>query len=223
MDGGEGLTASLAALAAVAGLLAWLIFRRFATQRHRSHLYWGAGLALVAVTIAQEAAIYAGFRAPTFLQLYLVLVAALVGVLSMGSAELQFSRRWRLAWAGYLGTTCAVLAVVTFVTPVPSALVVDGVVSGVPPLAVIVVSSLVTIPAAVLLIVSSLYGAWRRKRWQLLYVAGGTMVLSASGALYLAAFPLTQYYADFVGVALLFLGFVRLRLAPSPTAGAAPS
>jgi hypothetical protein len=107
---------------------------------------------------------------------------------------------------------------------VSSGIVVSGVVSGLPPPLIEILSTLITVPAAILLIVSSLYGAIRQRRFNLLYIAFGTAVISAAGALYLVSIPVTLYYAEFVGVVLLFLGFVKIpRLSgPSPQPGPTP-
>lgn len=210
MSANVGLTASLVLLAAVSVLLAALVLRRFHGRSSMAHFYWGLGLALVAVTLLEEAALYAGAWSQWLVGSYLVLVALLVGILSLGSAELQLAGRWRTLWSGYIVLTGALLVVVGCTTNVSPSILSHGVVAGLPPTSLVVASSLVTFPAATLLVVSSAYGAWKQRRYQLLCITAGTLVISASGALYLAAFPLSLYYAEFVGVALLFLGFIRI-------------
>jgi len=181
------------------------------------------GLFLVFVTLAQEVPLYVGIWSEPLIQSYLILVAVLVGVLSLGSAELSLPGRWRTLWFGYMGAMSVALVVCGLIVSVPSSVVVDGVVSGQLPPVIEVVSSLITFPAAALLFVSSLYGAIRQRRLNLLYIAAGTAVISAAGALYIASFPAALYYAEFVGVVLLFLGFVKIpRLVkPSHQPGAA--
>ncbi len=215
------IAASLFVLSAVALLLAVLVLLRFRKERRTCHLYWGVGLFLVFVTLVEEAVLDIGVWSQLLIQSYLILVAVLVGILSLGSAELSLSGRWRTFWFGYIGVMSAALVVVGLMISVPSSIVVDGVVSGLPPTWISVLSSLVTVPGALLLIVSSLYGAIRQRRFNLLYIAFGTAVISAAGALYLVSLPVTLYYAEFVGVVLLFLGFVKIpRLAgASPQPG----
>lgn len=223
MSAALAVTASLVVLALVALLLAVLVFRRFRRDHQNCHLYWGIGLFLVFVTLAEEVALYDGTWSQLLLRSYLVLVGVLVGILSLGSAELALASRWKRAWFAYIGATSVILAVVGFLYSAPSSIVVHGVVSGLPSTPVVVASSLVTYPAAGFLVVSSLYGALRGRRFQLLYITFGTIVISAAGSLYLVSFPVTLYYAEFVGVALLFLGFVRVPLLSASVARPAPN
>ncbi len=217
--------ASLVALAAVALFLAVLVLLRFRKEGRRSHLYWGVGLLLVFVTLAQEVVLYIGVWSEPFVQTYLILVALLVSILSLGSAELSLKGRWKASWFAFVIVTGVALTVVGFLYTVPSSIVVDGVVSGSAPTPILLVSSIVTFPAAALLVGSSLYGAIWQKQRHLLFITFGTLVIAAAGALYLVSVPVTLYYAEFVGVALLFLGFVRIPLlrpsAESPAPGPA--
>lgn len=210
---------SIAALSFVALVLAALVLARFRADRRPPHAYWGVGILLVAVTLAEEAALYAGVWSQLLIRSYLVLVALLVGLLSLGSAELSLKGLWRTVWFGFVGLTCAACAVVGALSPVSSSIMFQGVVWRLPPTGVVVTSSLVTIPSALLLIVSSVYGAIRQRHPRLLYIALGTAVISLAGTLYIVSFPVTLYYAEFVGVVLLFLGFLNVgkRPAASPS------
>jgi hypothetical protein len=218
MSNTPAIAVSLVVLSLIALALSILVLRRYLEKRQACHLYWGVGLVLVFVTVLEEVPLCVGVFSQLLILSYLVLVAVLVGILSLGSAELALSGRWKTLWFGYIGVVSAALVGVSAVTPVSSSIVVNGVVTGLPPLWVEILSSLVTVPAALFLIVASLYGAVRGHRWNLLYIAAGTAVISAAGALYIASFPVTLYYAEFVGVVLLFLGFVKVPGISSPTA-----
>ena len=211
MTGGWSVLAgTVAAEAGIAFVLSLLVLRRYVKGRHASHLYWGIGLLLVGVTMAQELVFYLGVWSEPFAQAYLVLVAVLVGILSLGSAELLLHGVWRRIWFGYVGLAAVAMVAVGVLVRTPSSIVVDGVVTGLPPPAITAVSLLVTVPSSILLIVASLYGAFWKQRYHLLFVAVGTGVFAAAGALFLVSFPLSLYYAEFAGAVLLFLGFVRL-------------
>ncbi len=217
------IAASLGVLSVVAFVLAMLVLLRFRKERRACHLYWGVGLFLVFVTLVEEAVLDVGVWSQLLIQSYLILVAVLVGILSLGSAELSLSGRWRALWFGYIGVMSAALVILGLMVSVPSSIVVGGVVSGLPPPSIEVLSSLITVPGALLLIVSSLYGALRQRRLNLLYIALGTAVISAAGALYLVSLPVTLYYAEFVGVGTPLPGFrqdprlVGTSPAPGPT------
>jgi len=217
------IVVSILALSVVALVLALLVLSKFRRDRRPWHLYWGVGILLVFVTLLEEAALDAGDWSQPLIRSYLVLVAVLVGVLSLGSAELSLAGRWRAAWFGFVGLACAACAVVGALTSVSSSIMFQGVVWRLPPMDVVVASSVVTVPSALMLIVSSLYVVVRQRRFQLLYITVGTAVLSLSGSLYVASFPAAQYYAEFAAVVLLFLGFVSVLDRPTGSARAAPA
>jgi len=214
-----GLAATIVGEALIAGALTGLVLHRFLRSRQPCHLYWGVGLALIAFTMAQEAVFYLGVWSTSFAQAYLVLVALLVGILSLGTAELALRGWEKRLWFGFIGVAGVALVVVGILYPPARSIVVSGVVTGLPPTPVTVVSSIVTVPATCLLVGASVYGAVWQKRYHLLFIAAGTAVIAAAGSLYLASFPLSLYYAEFVGAVLLFFGFVRL---PVPALRPAP-
>lgn len=209
------VTASLVALTAAAIFLTLWVARGI-RRLPRAASFWTAGLALVAVTLGLEAVFYADGFVLWAMQLYLFLVAALVGLLSLGSAELVASARWKPYYQGYILAATGLTAVAAALEPSSPSILVAGVVTGSPPLGLLLASILVTVPATLLMVGVSLHGAIRQKRSSLLYVAAGIIVISAAGGLYVAAIPVTLYYAEFLGVALLALGFLRLGLAPRP-------
>ena len=215
MDLTGAVLASLAVLAALAGALTAIVALRWRRLRRPAELYWWIGLALVTATLAEEAGVVGGWDPMALLQSYFFLVALLVGVLSLGSASLALSGRARSAYFAYILLTSALTGVVAFLLPVGGSVVTGGVITGFPGLELTVASSLVTFPAATLMAVTSLHGAFVRKRWNLLYIGLGIVIISAAGSLYIASFPAALYYAEFVGVLLLFLGFIRLP-APAP-------
>lgn len=204
------VASALGVLSGISLLLAVFLLRKYTRGRRASYLYWGIGIVLVFVTLLQEAALYVGVFSQLLIRSYLVLVAVLVGILSLGSAELSLRGRWKGLWFGYIGVTSVAMAVVGALTSVPSSILYDGVVWSLPPVAIVVASSLVTVPGAMMLILASAYGAWRQRRLELLYITAGTIVISVSGSLYIVSFPTTLYFAEFVGILLLFLGFVKV-------------
>jgi len=201
---------SLGVLSVVALLLGALILGRYGRERRLWNLYWGTGIVLVFVTLVEESALDAGMWSQLLIRSYLVITAVLVGVLSLGSAELALSRRWKYLWFGFIGVVSAACVAVGALTPVPSSIMFDGAVWSLPPTIVVVASSLVTVPGAAMLIGTSLYGVVRQRRFYLLYVTLGTIVFALGGSLYIASFPAAMYFADFAGTVLLFFGFVRV-------------
>ncbi len=202
---------SLVILGLAALLLGLAEFQRYRRSALRPHLYWSLGLGLVAVTIFEEAAFVNGLWSAGLVQSYLFLIAFLVGLLSLGSAEAGLTGAWKNAYFGYVAVVSAATLAFCLLEPVGPGILSGGIVTGSPPLGILVASSALTVPAAVLMVVSSLMQARRQRRWRLAWIALGIIVISIAGGLYIASIPETLYYAEFVGVVLLFLGFGGVR------------
>lgn len=211
---------SIGVLAMVALLLALAEFRRYQSQRIRPHLYWALGLVLVTATLLEEAVFAVGVWNSAIVQSYLFIVALLVGVLSLGSAEANLTGRWRTAYFGYIGAMAAAVALFCAIEPPAPDILSGGILVGNPPLGVVVTSTLLTVPASILMAGTSLLAAKRLRRWRLASIAAGIIVISIAGALYIVSVPETLYYAEFAGVVLLFFGFGGVR--PLPHRAAAP-
>ena len=85
----------------------------------------------------------------------------------------------------------------------------------------LILSSFVTIPATVVLLTAAVVHLRRTFRPKGLLMITGACVLGAGGAFYIASFPVVLYYAEFVGIVMLFLGLTdlsRLSLAKPATA-----
>ncbi len=198
------LLTALLALLSVAGLL------RFYRFRVRSQLMWASGLALAAAAMAIEAVVYAGVVSSGLLQAYVFFSAAIVGILSLGATKVLRRPRLEEVYTAYTLVTCALVAVACAIVPLPLSMVTDGIIMGNPPVSLIVLSSFVTVPATIVLLVATAVSLRRSWRWQTLLMAAGAVILGAGGALYIASFPIALYYAEFLGIFLLFLGLVSL-------------
>ena len=214
-------------LGALCGLLSAISARgvmRYRQSRSRSQLMWACGLALGAAAMGVETIVYLGVVSGPILQAYVFLSAAIVGVLSLGATKILRSPRVERAYSAYILATSAVVAVASFLTPLSTSMVSSGIITGNPPLSLILLSSLVTVPATVVLLTATVLSLRRSWRWQTLLMAAGAVILGAGGALYIASFPVALYYAEFLGILLLFLGLVSLSQAsPSSSSVARPA
>lgn len=209
MDGtGLGIALSLAVLTVVLGGLSGRGFVKAVHDRARIQLLWGTGLGFGAAATAIELVAYLGVVSGVLLQAYVFFSAAIVGVLSMGSMHAFRGARWARGYLAYAGASIAVVAAFSFTSAMPSSMVVDGVISGNPPLLLLVLSSFVTVPATVVLLGACVQSLRRRFRWRGLLMLSGACVLGAGGAFYIASFPVMLYYAEFIGIVLLFFGLV---------------
>ncbi len=220
-----GIAASLALLTGVLGALSVRGFVRFARNHDRHQVMWAAGLGLGTAATALELVAFVGVVSTFLLQAYVFFSAAIVGVLSLGAVRAFHRPGWIRAYEAYIGTALAAVALFSFTTPMPSSMVRAGVISGNPPLLLLVLSSLVTVPATVVLLWACVRSLRKSFRWRGLLMLSGACVLGAGGAFYIASFPVMLYYAEFVGIVLLFFGLVdfsRWSLA-SPTASPRPA
>ena len=200
--------ASLVVLSLVTLSLSILVLRKYSMGKN-SFLWWGAGLFLAFVTIMQEAFIYFGYWSQPLIQSYIFMVALLVGFLSIGSMSMVRNGWVRAVWLVYMILMSITTAYFSFTTSVSTSVVEKGVVTQALPLYDIISSTLVTAPAATVIIALALYSTYRTRRIGTLLIAAGATVLSVAGSLFaLHSFPVALYYAEFVGILLLFLGFL---------------
>lgn len=208
---------SLGLLTAALSTLTIRGFARYREGRVRVQLWWSLGLGLAAAAMAVETIVYAGVVNAPLLQTYIFLSGALVGILSLGAVRVFRRPRIEPIYAAYTFATCGILAVASYLTPVSGAMVTGGIITGQPPLLLTLLSSLITGPATVVLLVSAGSSLRRARDWRTLLLIAGALVLGAGGFLYIASFPVALYYAEFVGIIFLFAGLVSLRPAAPPT------
>ncbi|MGD0588756.1 MAG: hypothetical protein ABSA63_08215 [Thermoplasmata archaeon] len=207
---GSGIALSLLALTITLAALASRGLVRVVRDHVGSQLAWGAGLGLAAVATLVELVVYLGFVDLPLLQAYVFLSAAIVGVLSLGCTHVIRNARFRAGYTAYTLATCALVGGLSFATPLPGTMVSGGVISGNPPLTLLVLSTLVTGPATVVLLAAVILSLRKSWQWRTVMMGIGAAVLAAGGALYIASFPAALYYAEFLGVILIFLGLVTL-------------
>ncbi|MGP8078466.1 MAG: hypothetical protein ACLQD8_06335 [Thermoplasmata archaeon] len=200
-------------LALLSGVLSYLsirgVFRSY-QGRSRHQLMFALGLGCGAAAMAIELVAYLGVVNSPLLQGYVFLSAAIVGVLSLGSAKAFRPGRFEAIYAAYMVVTLGTVAWFSFTTPMAVSMVRQGIVVGNPPLLLLVLSSLVTVPATVVLLTAAVVHLRRTFRPKGLLMVAGACVLGAGGAFYIASFPVVLYYAEFVGILMLFLGLADL-------------
>jgi hypothetical protein len=215
---------SLAALGVLLAVVAGRAFRTFWERKLRTQLAWGSGLLLGAAAMFVETVVYVGYPSVPILQAYVFLSAAIVGVLSLGATKILKRPRFEQVYAGYMVVCCGLVALFSALTPLPLSMVNGGVITGDPPLLLLVLSTLVTGPATVVLIGSAVLSLRRSWRWQTMLMVAGALVLGAGGTFYIASFPVILYYAEFLGIGLLFLGLISMpTMSPAASGTAAAS
>ncbi len=220
------IAASLGALGAALGILAVRGFVRAYRLSNLAQAMWGGGLALGAAAMAVELLAYVGIVNEPLLRGYVFLSAGIVGVLSLGAAGSLHRPRLARGYAVFQGFALGITAIASFTARLPLSMVVGGIIVGQPSLLLIVLSSVVTVPATIVLLGTAVISLRKAFRWSHLTMVAGACVLGAGGALYIASFPVMLYYAEFIGIILLFVGLMNLSRvaapAPSPRSIARP-
>lgn len=191
-------------------VLAALLTKNYTGGKNRSFLYWSVGMWLFSFAVLLEVVFSFSIYVPILMGTYLFAVAVLVQMLSLGSLNLLKKRDYMVSYAIYSVIADIFLLFSLIYTPVGN-IIIGGVVFGALPLLVTVASSFVTFPAAAILIVTAILSYRARKSNKMLDIIAGTVVVSIAGTLYIAAFPAFLYYAEFIGILLLWLGFVNFR------------
>ncbi len=207
---GYGIASSLGLLGLALGILSARGFVKFAQTRSTAQLAWGVGLGFGTAAMGVELVAYVGVVSSVLLQFYVFFSAAIVGVLSLGSAHAFHRPGFERGYAAYTIAASGVVALFSFTTPMPDTMVVRGIISGNPPVLLLVLSSFVTVPATVVLLTAAVLSLKKSFRWRGLLMVAGASVLGAGGAFYIASFPVVLYYAEFIGILMLFAGLVDL-------------
>ena len=222
---GWGIAASLGILTGVLMILTGRGFVKFYLTRKHSQLGWGVGLGFGATATLIELLAYLGTVSVLMLQAYVFFSAAIVGTLSLGSVRAFRRPIYRNLYAGYIIAASAVVGFFSFTTPVSPSMIQGGVISGNPPAFLLVLSSFITVPATIVLLGFAVISLRRAFHWKGLLMIAGASVLAGGGVFYIASFPVALYYAEFVGIVLLFIGLTDFSrwLTPAATPASTPT
>ncbi len=188
-------------------LLAILITTNLVRTGKMPFLFWSTGLWIFAISVLLEILFSASIYNNLLMDSYLFLVAILVEMLALGSVYLFNNSTLIRSYVAYSIISDIILAISLALTPIPN-MIITGVVAGLLPLSLVITSSIVTFPAAALLIIISAISYRKKADRKLISIILGVIVVSIAGTLYIAAFPAFLYYAEFLGIVLLWLGFV---------------
>ena len=188
-----------------AGLTA-VIFMKYQKNHGLHLLYWGLGLLVFVISVFLELLMAAGIFSRFLIDLYLFLVAILVDFLAMGSFALFGNKKYLNYYYLYTGLASIFLLITLILYPV-GRIIIHHIVFGPLPLMVVVSSSFVSFPAAFFIILIAALSYKKSRNIKLLSIIAGVIVVSIAGTLYIAAIPVFLYYAEFIGILLLWIGF----------------
>ncbi len=199
------LTSTITLLLSVG--LSITITRRYIIKRHASLAFWASGLWLFSIGVLMELIFAFGAYSGVMMKTYLLIVAVLVELLALGSLQLAKPRPIKLAYYVFI-LASTVFLIYSVLESSMTNMIVDYVVAGQPPVLVTIASTIVTVPAAIVLVASAYVSYRAKKDVRMLSIIAGVVVVSVSGALYIVQYPSFLYIAEVVGVGLLWYGFV---------------
>jgi hypothetical protein len=209
--------------AIVSGAFSALVFRQFVSRRKPFQLSWGLGLALfTAASLLEFVSELGGWTIPLY-KTYFALHPTLVVLLGLGTVYLLANKKVGHAFLVYILIVLAILIIFTAMAEVDTEQFVPGRIVGgkAMPDAVRALSFLFTIPGAAALIGGAAYSWYKTRSSYNLLIAAGAIILSTGGALARIGRADLLYIFLLVGIAVMFVGFLRsleVSRAPAPEA-----
>lgn len=190
--------------------LSSLLTKNYIEKKSGSILLWSSGMWLFSLAVALEVVFSFGVREIFLIKAYLFVVALLVDILSLGSMLLIRGKRIIIVYGVY-SLAAALFLVVAIITSTVGNIITNGVVFGALPVLVVIASSALTFPAAIALIAVALLSYRKKRNPKMLSIVAGVIVVSVAGTLYIASFPAFLYFAEFIGILLLWIGFIDFK------------
>ncbi len=191
-------------------LLSIVITRKYFIRKTRSLLFWSLGLWFFTIGVFLEYLFATGTYSDLLIGGYLLVVAMLVELLALGSVQLIDSKIVHKVYYAFVVVTTLLLTYLLLVTPIGSqnTVITDYIVYGNLPINIVLASSLITFPAAIIIIFSAAKGYLARRDPRLLSIILGVIIVSIAGTLYIVQYPAFLYISEFVGILLLWYGFL---------------
>ena len=187
--------------------LAIIMSYRYVRKRSKPLLYWSTGMWFFVIGVLLEVIFAFGIYSEFLIALYLFVVAMVVESLAIGSMQLIKSIKLKSSYYLYSIITTVLLAYSLYASNIGN-VITNHIVFGVLPIFIVITSSIVTFPAAAILIAIAAISYLHRHSAKMLSIIAGVVVVSVAGTLYIAAIPAFLYYSEFIGILLLWLGFI---------------
>lgn len=188
-------------------LLAFYMTQKYKKARARNLLFWSAGMQAFAVGVFLEVIFALGVTPLPLIAFYVFLVALIVEFLALGSIQLIKSKSIKK----YYYLFCIVSTILLFGSivayPPGQGFISNYVAWGSLPLLVVLFSTLVTIPASIVLLVVGIKSYLKTRNEKLLSIIAGVVFVVIAGTLFILSFPALLYISEFVGILLLWYGF----------------
>jgi hypothetical protein len=203
--------------AAVSGVFALMVFRRFLVGRKRHNLLWSLGLlAIMGAALSQLVAEFSGAWPEAVFRFYYFLAGTGAAMLGAGTMYLLRKKRWADIFLYVVVALAGAQAVVCTVSPLNTSYldageIETGVTAAAPAMRVLMV--VLNIVGTAALLAGALLSFYATRRLHNLLIVAGTLVFASGGSI-AGLFPeeggastVALYVGNLVGIVLLFLGF----------------
>ena len=134
-------------------------------------------------------------------------MVVLVEMLALGSMQLIKSKLYRNIYYAFTLIITAITAYLIF-SKDQGNLIMNYVVAGQPSIPVIIASSIATFVAVIIIVFIAAISYRKTHNMKMISIITGVCIVSIAGTLYIVSYPYLLYYAEFIGMALLWLGFI---------------
>ena len=187
--------------------LAAVMTKRYMKRKSVSLMYWSTAIWIFALGVFIEIVFAYGIYSQDLIRSYLFLVAVLVELLALGSMQLVKNRNAKKVYNVFVILSTMLLAYSLMISNIGN-IITDYVVFGLLPISVVITSSIITFPAAIILIAVAVKSYLVKRSSKLLSIIAGVIIVSIAGTLYIVQYPAFLYIAEFVGILALWYGFV---------------
>jgi hypothetical protein len=188
-------------------VLAFYMTRKYKKSRASSLLFWSAGMQAFAIGVFIEVVFALGIATVPLVSFYVFLVALIVELLALGSIQLIKSKKIKRAYYAFCIVSTVLLAGSVIAYPASISFVTNYVAWGALPLVVTLLSTLITIPASIVLLAVAIKSYLKTRNKKLLSIIAGVVFVVIAGTLFILSFPALLYISEFVGILLLWYGF----------------
>ena len=176
-------------------------------QMRNSNLFWGLGMFAFAIAVLIELVFALGVYSTVLAKAYFFIVMFLVELLAIGSIQIFNNKLIKNAYYVYAFAVTLVSILLIGINKMPNP-VVNYVISGMPSQSVILISSIATSVAVIIILAGAILSYMKTKKIKILSIIIGVILFSAAGTLYIVSFPELLYYGELIAVIFLWLGMV---------------
>lgn len=187
--------------------LTLIMTKRYILRKSRSLLFWSSGMWFFSIGILLEIVFALGVYSQLLINIYLLIVALLVEALALGSIQLITSQKIKKTYYFFV-VLSTLLLLCSLIVSKTGDIITNYIIYGQLPLLIAITSSLITFPAAIILIIIAVKSYLNRRANKMLSIITGVIIVSIAGTLYIVQYPSFLYIAEFAGILALWYGFI---------------